>query len=350
MEDHVLDLLPQEITSLLLERKIQKYRIDQLLNWIYPNLKIDPDKMTNLPAGFKNTIQEIFDFSLPQIVREQKAIDGTSKYLLKLSDNNQVEMVIIPNENKNTLCISSQVGCSRGCKFCATATLGLKRNLKVSEIVAQVYLAKRILKEEKLTNKEMDERKLTNIVFMGMGEPLDNLDNVLKAVRILQHEQCFSFSPRRITISTCGVIPGIKKLAESGLKVKLAVSLNSAIQAKREELMPITKLYPLADLKNALLSFRKATAFRITFEYVMIKDFNIGQEDIKALLKYLGDISCKLNVIKWNEVAALPYKMPSNQEVDQFINSMEKLDSAVTYRKSRGAEIAAACGQLAGNY
>jgi len=340
MEDHVLDLLPQEIENLLLEKGVKKYRINQLLNWVYQNLTVEFEQMTNLPAEFKKTLGEILDFKLPEIIKEQTAEDGTSKYLLKLTDKTQIEMVIIPNNEKNTLCISSQVGCSRGCKFCATATLGLMRNLKVSEIVAQVYLAKRIL----------NEKKLTNIVFMGMGEPLDNLPNVLKAVRILQHEKCFSFSPRRITISTCGVIPGIRKLAESGLKVKLAVSLNSAIQEKREELMPITKLYQLAELKNTLLSFRKATTFRITFEYVMIKDFNIGKEDIKALLKFLGDISCKLNVIKWNEVAGLPYKSPSSQEVEQFIRSIEKLSSAITYRQSRGAEIAAACGQLAGNY
>lgn len=339
MEDHILDLLPQEIANLLLEKKIQKYRIDQLLNWIYPNLIIEPEQMTNLPADFKKVIGEIFDFRLPKIIKEKSAEDGTSKYLLELADNNLIEMVVIPNFEKTTLCISSQIGCSRDCKFCATASLGLKRNLKVSEIVAQVYLAKRILKD----------RKLTNIVFMGMGEPLDNLPHVLKAVQILQHEKCFSFSPRRITVSTSGIIPGIIKLAESGLKVKLAVSLNSAIQEKREELMPVSKLYSLSELKNALLSFRKETAFRITFEYVMIKDFNMGKEDVKALLKFLGDISCKLNVIKWNEVAGLPYKSPTNADVEHFMKAMEKLSSAITYRQSRGAEIAAACGQLAGN-
>lgn len=340
MRKNVLDLLPEELETLLLEKGIKKYRVTQLLNWIYNNLTIDLDEMSNLPSEFKKVLSECFEFELPEIINEKSAEDRTSKYLLELTDNNRVEMVIIPHIEKNTLCISSQVGCSRGCKFCATATLGLERNLHVSEIVAQVYLAKRILKDE----------KLTNIVFMGMGEPLDNLSNVLKAVRILQHEKCFSFSPRRITVSTCGVIPGIKKLVESGLRLKLAVSLNSAIQEKREELMPVTKLYPLTELKNALLSFRKETAFRITFEYVMIKDFNIGKEDIKALLKFLGDISCKLNVIKWNEVAGSSYKSPSDEEVRNFIKSMEKLSSAVTYRQSRGAEIAAACGQLAAKY
>ena len=340
MKKNVLELLPEELEALLLEKGIKKYRITQLLNWVYKNLTIDLDKMSNLPSDFKKVLNECFDFELPKIIKEKSAEDRTSKYLLELADNNRVEMVIIPHIEKNTLCISSQVGCSRGCKFCATASLGLERNLQVSEIVAQVYLAKRILIDD----------KLTNIVFMGMGEPLDNLSNVLKAVRILQHEKCFSFSPRRITVSTCGIIPGIKKLVESGLRLKLAVSLNSAIQEKREVLMPVTKLYPLAKLKNALLSFRKETAFRITFEYVMIKDFNMGKDDIKALLKFLGDISCKLNVIKWNEVAGSSYKSPTDEEVRNFIRSMEKLSSAITYRQSRGAEIAAACGQLAAKY
>ncbi len=340
MKRNVLELLPEELSQCLLELGEKEYRAKQILNWIYSKHISNFKEMTSLSEILRDKLQNEFSFSIPEIVTKKSSIDGTVKYLLSLTDGSKIEMVLIPNVKKNTLCISSQVGCSRQCKFCATAKLGLKRNLETYEIVSQVFLA----------IKELGEEKLTNIVFMGMGEPLDNLTNVLNAVQILQHEQCFSFSPRRITISTCGVIPGIKKLAESGLKVKLAVSLNSAIQEKREDLMPITKLYSLADLKNTLLSFRKATAFRITFEYVMIKGYNIGREDIKALLKFLGDISCKLNVIKWNEVADLSFKTPSDDEIEKFINSMRSLSSAVTYRKSRGTDIDAACGQLAAKY
>ena len=336
MKKHILELLPGELKKCLPDEK--KYRVNQILNWIYNNHEMDFCKMSTLPPSLREELSTKFENFLPEIIKVDISRDGTKKYLLSLVDDNKIEMVLIPNEEKNTLCISSQVGCSRGCSFCATASLGLIRNLVVYEIILQVFLA----------IQELEENKLTNIVFMGMGEPLDNLGNVIKAVKILQEEQCFSFSPRRITISTCGIIPKLNELADSGLKIKLAVSLNSAIQEKREKLMPICRKYPLTELKNALLDFRKKTAFRITFEYVMIKDFNVGQKDINALLKFLGDISCKLNVIKWNEVSSMPFKSPSEEEVAEFIRGIKKLSSAITYRKSRGGDIDAACGQLAG--
>jgi 23S rRNA (adenine2503-C2)-methyltransferase len=336
MKKHVLEFLPGELKKCLPDEK--KYRVNQILNWIYNNHEIDFYKMSTLPQNLREELATKFENFLPEVIKVDISKDGTKKFLLSLIDDNKIEMVLIPNDKKNTLCISSQVGCARNCSFCATASLGLIRNLEVYEILSQVFLA----------IKELKENKLTNIVLMGMGEPLDNLQNVIKAVKILQDEQCFSFSPRRITISTCGIIPELKELADSGLKIKLAVSLNSAIQEKREQLMPACKKYPLTELKNALLDFRKKTAFRITFEYVMIKDFNVGKEDTKALLKFLGDISCKLNVIKWNEVPSMPFKSPSEGEVAEFILRMQKLSSAVTFRKSRGWDINAACGQLAG--
>ena len=335
---HILNLLPYELKNYLLDIDEPRYRLKQILNWIYKNRTLDFSFMTTLPESLRQKLKNNFENFLPEIIRIDISKDGTKKFLLSLVDDNRIEMVLIPNEEKNTLCISSQVGCSRNCNFCASASLGFIRNLEVYEILSQVFLAM----------KELEGNKLTNIVFMGMGEPLDNLQNVIKAVKILQDEQCFSFSPRRITISTCGIIPKLKELANSGLKIKLAVSLNSAIQEKREQLMPVCRKYPLTELKNALLDFRKKTAFRITFEYVMIKDFNIGQEDTKALLKFLGDISCKLNVIKWNEVSSMPFKSPSEEEVAEFIRGIKKLSSAITYRKSRGGDIDAACGQLAG--
>ncbi len=337
---HVLELFPEELERLFADLNSAKYRSQQLLNWLYGNIVTDLSQMRNLPQKLRNDLSQRVDFEIPQIARTIHSADGTSKYLLKLKDDNFIEMVLIPHLNKNTLCISSQVGCSRSCKFCATAGIGLIRNLQANEIIAQVLLAKRLLQE----------KNLTNLVFMGMGEPLDNLDNVIKAIRLLQHDECFNFSPRRITISTCGIVPGISRLAESGLKIKLAVSLNSAIQTKREKLMPIAKKYPLTDLKHALLDFSRKTNFRITFEYIMIKDFNMRREDVKALQKLLGDISCKLNIIKWNQVPQIAFQAPSEQEIADFRNELENLTFAVTYRKSRGEEIAAACGQLAGNY
>ena len=336
MRKNVLDLLPEELIQRLLEIGEKEYRAKQILNWIFNKRTTNFNEMTSLSEDLRTKLQETYQIGIPTILNKVVSVDGTTKYLLSLQDGSNIEMVIIPNEKKNTLCISSQVGCARQCEFCATAKLGFTRNLETYEITSQVFLA----------IKELSDDKLTNIVFMGMGEPLDNFDNVVKAIRILQHDLCFNFSPRRITVSTSGVIPQISKLADTGLKLKLAVSLNSAIQAKREQLMPISKAYPLSELKKNLIDFRKKTPYRITFEYVMIKDYNIGRIDVKALLKYLGDISCKLNVIKWNKVDDLSHETPSATEVSRFINSMNILSSAVTYRRSRGTDIDAACGQL----
>ncbi|MCK4654388.1 MAG: 23S rRNA (adenine(2503)-C(2))-methyltransferase RlmN [Candidatus Cloacimonetes bacterium] len=337
MKRHILEFLPNELNKYLIQINEKKYRTKQVLNWIYANKTLNFHNMSTLPESLREILTRDLDNYLPQILKVDISSDGTKKYLLSLADDKRIEMVLIPREEKNTLCISSQVGCAHGCNFCATASLGLIRNLKVYEILSQVFLAM----------MELKQKKLTNIVFMGMGEPLDNLENVIKSVKILQHEQCFKFSPRRITISTCGIIPKLKELTDSGLKIKLAVSLNSAIQEKREKIMPSCKKYPLPELKKALLNFRKGTPYRITFEYVLIKDFNMGKEDVKTLLKFLGDISCKLNVIVWNEVESLPYKAPTENEIENFINSMKKLSFAVTFRKSRGEDINAACGQLA---
>ncbi|MBT3169577.1 MAG: 23S rRNA (adenine(2503)-C(2))-methyltransferase RlmN, partial [Candidatus Cloacimonetes bacterium] len=336
--NHILGLLPAEISKYFAENKIAKYRVSQLFEWLYDKMEINHQKMSSLPENLRQKLTEKFAFNLPQF-KIFVSQDGTQKILLELFDGNKIEMVLIPNGDKNTLCISSQVGCARDCQFCATAKLGLKRNLEVHEIISQIYLAKQILAE----------KKLTNIVFMGMGEPLDNYENVLKSLKILQNESCFNFSPRKITISTAGVIPQIAKLAESRVKVKLAVSLNSAIQEKREKLMPISKRYPLSELKKTLQDFRKNTAYRITFEYVMLKNFNIDEKDVKALRKFLGDMSCKLNVIKWNAVDNLPYETPSEKEIEKFINDVKHHNYAVMYRRSRGDDIAAACGQLAVN-
>jgi 23S rRNA (adenine2503-C2)-methyltransferase len=256
---------------------------------------------------------------------------------MQLADSNRIEMVMIPAAEKHTLCVSSQVGCARNCRFCATAKMGLIRNLHVEEIVAQVYLAK----------QQLGEQKLTNLVFMGMGEPLDNYVNVMKSVSILQNDLAFKFSPRRITISTSGVVPGILKLAKSGVKVKLAVSLNSAVQEKREHLMPISKKFSLTELKQSLIKFQKLNPYRITFEYVLIKNYNMGKKDIKALRTFVGDISSKLNLIPWNPVSNSEFVSPTERELDEFMEKLLDMKTALTVRRSRGTEIEAACGQLA---
>ncbi len=321
----------------LIIKDFPAYRAKQLLQWLYQRMESDPDKMTNLPGDFKAWLKDTFDMGLPKIAQCLTSVDGTRKYRLLLADNANIEMVLIPEGKKRTLCVSSQVGCARKCSFCATGTMGLVRNLETHEIVQQILLAMNELKPD----------RLTNIVMMGMGEPLDNLDRVLDAVRILQSPSGLCFSPRHTTLSTCGVVPGILKLASSRLKIKLAVSLNSAIDSIRDTLMPINKQYPLSDLKKALQHFQSVNPYRITFEYIMIPEVNLDAANLKALRKFVGDLSCKINFIPFNPVAGLPYRAPTQAEADEFFTAAQILPQAVTFRRSRGADIAGACGQLA---
>ena len=317
-----------------------RYRVRQLLNWLYQKRIFEPDSMTNLPQDFKVWLHENFSFALPKIADCRQAQDGSSKYLLKLEDDAEIEMVLIPDKTraKLTLCVSSQVGCSRACAFCATGTLGLARNLEAHEIIAQVLLAQR----------EFPQQKISNLVFMGMGEPLDNLANVIKAIKILQAEDAFAFSPRRITVSTCGLAPKILELAQTGLKCKLAVSLNSAINEKRSRLMPVNDIYPLTELKKALKSYLKMSNFRITFEYILIPELNMGDDDIRALKAFVGDLASKLNFIPFNPVPRLPFRPPTEAEIQDFMKRAMTINQAITLRRSRGIEICGACGQLAG--
>ena len=340
MKPHILSFGIDTLREKLLKICSKPFHVKQILRWIFVHHITDLYKMTNISKELQNKISDEFNTNLPMIIDIKKSTDNTTKFLLKLSDNELIEMVYMPGEKKNTICISTQVGCSRACSFCATAISGLKRNLYSEEIIAQLIVALNHYKDD----------KITNIVLMGMGEPLDNYENVVNSIKLISAESGFCYSGRRITLSTCGVVPKILELAESGLKIKLAVSLNSAINEKRSEIMPINDIYPLNELKNALLTFRKKTNFRITFEYIMIGNFNMGSEDIKALSKFCGDISCKINLINWNEVNELPWRRPRADQVTHFITALQHIPAAITLRKSRGEDIHGACGQLRGVY
>lgn len=293
--------------------------------------------MTDLPPDFKSFLTDNFDFSVPVIKQVLTASDGSTKFVLKLWDGELIECVLMPEGDKNTLCLSSQVGCAFDCAFCATGKLGPVRDLSTSEIVSQVIIAR----------LHLGQAKLTNLVLMGMGEPLANLDSVLPAIRILQSDYALQFSPRRMTLSTSGLVPKIYELADTGIRIKLAVSLNSAINEKRVRIMPINRTYDLSELKKSLLYFRKNSPWRITLEYIMIAGFNLGEEDARALQKFAGDLSCKLNLIAYNPVRGLPWKTPTDREAEAFLQRLQQLPIAVTIRKSRGTDISAACGQLA---
>lgn len=338
MSVSVFSLFPKDLESKLAQFPAFRYR--QLMHWLYEKLIFDPDQMTDLPLALKGYLQENLSFDLPQIECEQVAQDHTTKYSLKLTDGNYIEMVIIPAPKKRTLCVSSQVGCARNCVFCATGQLGLTRNLDVAEIVGQIVIAASICQPE----------RLSNLVFMGMGEPLDNLDNILKTLEIIQANETLSFSPRRTTVSTCGIPQQIIRLADSGIKTKLALSLNSAINSKRDTLMPVNKIHPLGEIKPALKYYLKKSTFRVTLEYILIPDINMGKDDIKALRQFAGDLSCKINFIPYNIVPHLPYRSPTEIELQEFLQQAQSLHQAITLRRSRGAGICGACGQLAGSH
>ena len=338
--EHILSLLPDELVSFVEKKGLASYRGSQLLNWIYNKQTIDFNKMTSLPLEWRDRFNRILDNYIPEIISEQTSTDATRKFLLELIDGNHIEMVLIPKEEKYTLCISSQIGCKRNCRFCATAKMGFIRNLTVGEMVAQVFIAQ--IKSQK--------KRLNNIVFMGMGEPFDNYANVEKVIKILQHEKTYNFGARRITISTSGVIPGIKKLSNSSLKTRLAISLNSAIQSKREKLMPISRQYSLVDLKPVLHNYSITASFKVTLEYVLIKNFNMGIKDARTLKYFAHGIKCKLNLIPWNEVKFFNFRAPDNNDIKNFIHSLDGLRAMITVRDSKGEDIAAACGQLAGRF
>ena len=335
---HLLNYNIDELKEKLLSILERPFKVNQILQWIFTHHILDFNLMTNISTQLRDTLSNEFDTSLPKILETKESTDKTVKFLLELNDDTRIETVFMPDIKKNSICISSQVGCARDCVFCATAKLGLKRNLTQAELLSQIYIV----------YNHFPKVKITNLVLMGMGEPLDNYDIIISFIKILEAEEGLSFSGRRITLSTCGIIPKIYDLADSNIKLKLAISLNSAINENRSKIMSVNKIYPLDELKKALLYYRKKTRFRITFEYVMIENFNMSKADIKAISKFCGDISCKLNLIKWNEIHGLDWKSPSDKQVENFVNSLKNMPFAITLRKSRGADIRGACGQLAG--
>ncbi len=329
-------LQPSQFIALMNEAGHSTWKARQILKWVYTRCVFSPSAMSDIARTLRQEVSDNFDFDPPEIIATATSKDGSTKFLLRLEDESLIEMVIIPDQRKNTLCISSQVGCTHNCAFCATGSMKLHRNLQTHEIIGQIMLAA----------KHLQPQTLTNLVFMGMGEPLDNLPNVLDALILIQSDDGLSFSPRRTTISTCGIIPGIRALADSGIRTKLAVSLNSAIDEVREGLMPINRRYPLRDLKNVIAYFRRKTNYRITIEYIMIPDINMGEREVRALRKFVGDLSVKINLIPFNPVPSQSWRAPNSAEIDHFQSQLLDLGCAVTLRRSRGADIAGSCGQL----
>lgn len=334
---NITELSIKELEDKLRGVGAQGYHAKQIFSWIYNKATLDFAQMSDLPVGLRSRLKEDFYITSLKIVKRLKSNDGTQKLLFKLKDGNFIESVIIPAKERITGCVSTQVGCKFACKFCASGLGGFKRNLTFSEIIDEVLQ----LKRESLPDK------LTHLVFMGTGEPLDNYDELIKAVRIINSHQGLNIGARRITISTSGVIPGIQKLATEDLQIELSISLHAADDKLRTELMPVNKKYPLKELIKTCKEYSAKTNRQITFEYILIKGVNASLENAQDLGRLLsGWKLAKVNLIPSNSIAGFKAEPPDRAGIFLFKDHLVKCGINVTMRKERGQDIQAACGQL----
>lgn len=338
MQRHFLSLSVEDFQILMKELGQPTFRAKQIIEWIYLKKVSSPDEMSNIPQKLRENLKEHLDFFLPKIVSTQESKDQTTKILFETKSQEQFETVIIRYADRTSLCVSTQLGCKLGCKFCMTGKMGFKRNLKSEEILSQFLIANQIVRAE--------ERSISHVVFMGMGEPLDNFENVVCAANTLIDENLFNLSSRRVTISTAGLVPGIKKLANAS-KAALAVSLNAPTDALRSEIMPINKKYPLAELKQALQHYQRVTDKRVTFEYILIKGKNSDIASAKKLVHFLHGIKAKINLIPFNPHPDLDFKPPGDSEIRAFQQYLSDRSIPAPVRYSKGLDVAAACGHLA---
>ncbi|MFQ5847382.1 MAG: 23S rRNA (adenine(2503)-C(2))-methyltransferase RlmN [Candidatus Methylomirabilales bacterium] len=332
------DITVSELAEWLRDFGEPSYRARQIFRWLWKHQAETFRAMTDLPATCRQVLEAQACISTVTVTAVQSSRDGTRKFLLTLPDGERIEAVLIPDGRRLTACISTQAGCAMGCGFCLTATMGLRRNLRPAEIAGQL-----VALGHTLTSRE----RMTHIVLMGMGEPLANCPATEKALRILTAREGLGFSPRRITVSTVGVVPGIRRLARSGLEVNLAVSLTATTDALRDRLIPINRRYPLGELLQACRDFPLPPRRRMTFEYVLMADINDHVEDAHRLVTLLKGIRCKVNLIPLNEAVEIPFRRPAQERTDAFRRILERAGYIATVRESRGQDIAAACGMLA---
>ncbi len=312
------------------------YRGRQLYQWIYRRGAVDFSEMTNLPKAWRQELSKTASLSALKVAAERVSSDGTTKYLMELQDGEQIESVLIPDGSRLTLCVSSQVGCGQKCSFCATALLGLRRNLTAGEILGQALEASR----------RVGRDSLTNMVFMGMGEPLANYKNLMTALRVLSHPEGFALGARKITVSTSGLAPAIRRFAREKLKAGLALSLNATTDETRNDLIPSNRRYTIANVLAACLEWIKASKRRLTIEYAMIRDVNDTAEDAYRLRQLLRDVPSKVNLIPFNPIPGSSYVRPRASSVLKFQRIMLDGGIGATVRKTKGQDIEAACGQL----
>ncbi len=335
----ILDYDIEELHTVLKKLNLKKFKIGIIIDWIYKKFIFDFEKMSNLSKSERRLLNNNFNIIVLNYVKSIFSKDKkTEKFLFKTRDDYFVETVLIKSKKRNTICVSSQIGCALNCSFCATGKLGFKRNLSTAEILFQIlYVTAKIFN---------DNERITNIVFMGMGEPLLNYDSVLKSIKMINNEKTLNLGSRHITISTSGIIEGIKKLSNIRLQIRLAVSLNSPFQNVREKLMPVTKNNRLVDLIKILKLFQNKKNKKITFEYVLMKNLNMAEKDAEKLSVILKHFVYNLNIIKYNPIYEKDDKLPNENDIENFIKLLRKYNINFTQRFSKGKEIAAGCGQL----
>jgi 23S rRNA (adenine2503-C2)-methyltransferase len=333
----LVELECHQLEAALADRGHDRFRARQIFAWIYRRGINHPEAMTNLPRDLRAALAADFSLPTPAIARRERSSDGTEKFLLTLGDGRQVEAVFIPDTPAMTFCISTQVGCAMACAFCLTGKMGLVRNLSAGEIVGQV----------RVLAGALDLRdKPFNIVLMGMGEPLHNYDETMKALRILADEHSFALPPRRVTLSTVGLLPALERLAREPIMPNLAISLHAPTDATRGDLVPLNRKYGVAEIVEACKRFPLKRRGRITFEYVLLAGVNDSPEDARQLAKLLAGVKSKVNLIPLNAAAGIPFDRPSDQAIDRFAAILAERGLTVSVRKSRGRDIRAACGQL----
>ncbi len=343
---NLMDLTRQQMREFFKELGEKPFRADQLVKWIYHFGEDNFDNMTNINKKLREKLKAVAEIKAPEVAVEQRSADGTIKWAMQVGEQ-QVETVYIPEADRATLCVSSQVGCALACTFCSTAQQGFNRNLTVSEIIGQVWRASKIIGNFGVTGV----RPITNVVMMGMGEPLLNVANVVPAMEIMLDDFAYGLSKRRVTLSTSGVVPALDNLSKM-IDVALAISLHAPNDELRDEIVPINKKYNikmLIDSVNRYLNVSNANHGKVTIEYVMLDHVNDGVEHAHQLAEVLKNTPCKINLIPWNPFPEAPYAKSSNTRIDRFQKTLMEYGFTVIIRKTRGDDIDAACGQLAGD-
>lgn len=332
----IVDFDPERLKLECEKLGMDKYRALQVLDWIYRKGVYEFGRMTNLPLEMRKSMSSHFSVGIAGIRSRRSSRDGSVKLLIELGEGEFVETVLIVRQKRRTVCVSTQVGCKFHCAFCASGQGGFSRNLSAGEIVSQVLAAR----------DASENQRLTHIVFMGMGEPLDNYNQVMQAVRLLNDGSLLGIGARRMTLSTCGIVPKIGQLAEEGLQIELSVSLNGAREDLRTALMPVNRRYPLATLLPACAEYTRKTKREITFEYLLADGLNASRRHAEELASLLKKTPCKVNLIPLNPIAGFSYEQPTVTQIQAFVRVLQKKGIRTTVRKSSGQDIEAACGQL----